>query len=176
MCQFQIILHLFSLFWLSLFRFGDLFVIAQIDNFINCIQLLGILNWVFSQCFAPVFCLLLIAFAVTVSFIIVSVDIAVSVARPLWTRQSINELLKLYICYFFLFNSYWIVLRSSLPVPRVPRHLSESNVYVTLMFRYRCSPVFLPPRTTLLKLFHVKLTQIFIKLIALVRAALNNAC
>lgn len=66
-----------------LFRFGDLFVIAQIDNFINCIQLLGFLNWVFSQCFAPVFCLLLIAFAVTVSFIIVSVDIAVSVARPL---------------------------------------------------------------------------------------------
>lgn len=26
----------------------------------------------------------------------------------------------------------------SLPVPRVPRHLIESNVYITLMFRYRC--------------------------------------
>lgn len=82
------------------------------------------------------FCLLLIAFAVTVSFIIVSVDIAVSVARPLWTRQSINELLKLYIVFCLTVIELFCVC--SLPVPRVPRHLIESNVYVTFMFRYRC--------------------------------------
>lgn len=36
-----------------LFPFDDLFVIAQIDNFINCIQLLRFLNWVFFAVLCP---------------------------------------------------------------------------------------------------------------------------
>lgn len=92
------------------------------------------------------FCHLLIAFAVTVSFIIVSVAIAVSVVRPLWTRQSINELLKLYIV-LFLFNSYWIVLR--LLTSRSQSSTSSNRVerlhYVDVPLSLRASPLLSSP-------------------------------